>query len=357
MNDNMLKASNQKMVLDQSLSKKGPAALVIMGVTGDLARNKLIPALFRLYRRKALPEQFFLIGFSRRPLNNSDFAKLITDSLERFSATSQELAEFIVRATYIQGNFDNSDSYQNLFTNLVSLSKTTASPLQVLLYVATPPSVYETIFSQLAILEAGATRHLRILIEKPFGHDSRTAAALDRRLGELFTEQQIFRIDHYLAKETVQNIMTFRFANSMFEPIWNREHIERVEIRLLERNDVSNRGNFYHDVGALRDVGQNHLLQMLALVAMEDPGSFSAVGRGPPPAHGSCLIWSSRRPSLSALAFVAVSIETLSVNPVSQRDQRPKLISRSESGSIILAGKEYHFFSRAARASPNRSPI
>ncbi len=250
---------------------------VIFGVTGDLARRKLFPALFDLASRRALPTRYKIIGFSRRPLSDEEFKALIAESVAGKNPEAVMLQEFLARTEYVRGNFDELASYQNLAERLAaSDQKEFGVCSNKLFYLSVPPSLYEGIFRELAasgltIPCGGDEGWTRVLVEKPFGRDSRTAKKLDALLGELFQETQIFRIDHYLAKETLQNILTFRFSNTLFEPLWSAEHIESVTIRLLEKIDLQGRGAFYDDVGTVRDVGQNHLLQMLALVAMERP--------------------------------------------------------------------------------------
>ena len=259
-----------------------PTCIVIFGVTGDLASRKLFPALFDLFQKGALPEKYRIVGFSRRPLSQDEFAKIITDSLAKKNPCAEKLADFLARSSYQQGNFDELVSYEGLAKRLAEIDeKEFGQCSNKLFYLSVPPNLYEGIFNQLShsgltIPCGGDKGWTRVLVEKPFGRDSESAERLDMLLGKLFKEEQIFRIDHYLAKETLQNILTFRFSNSIFEPLWNREHVESVHIRLFEKLDLQGRGAFFDDVGMLRDVGQNHMLQMLALVAMEKPADFSA---------------------------------------------------------------------------------
>lgn len=259
-----------------------PTTLVIFGATGDLSRRKLIPALFDLYEKGFLPTEFKIVGFSRRAFSHDEFREFallaIGDAKKRYS--KKRAAKFAECLLYQPGFFDNAFHYQNLAETLIALDERFGACSNKLFYLATPPVLYETIFLNLAhsgltIPCGGAKGWTRVLVEKPFGKDVKTARELDRLLGLLFKEEQIFRIDHYLAKETVQNILAFRFSNALFEPVWNSKYIEKVEIKLWEKAGAEGRGEYYDGVGALRDVGQNHILQMLALVTMENPRAIS----------------------------------------------------------------------------------
>ncbi|OHA60071.1 MAG: glucose-6-phosphate dehydrogenase [Candidatus Vogelbacteria bacterium RIFOXYD1_FULL_46_19] len=263
-----------------------PTIVVVFGITGDLARRKLLPAIFDLYLKGLLPSQFRLVGFMRRDLSKLEFQTLIQDSLTKYhrGASSTSLKKFLKLIVLEQGQFDDPAAYERLGEQLKSLDNSLGVCTNKLFYLAVPPALYPTIFplikkSHLAKACESAragTGWTRFLVEKPFGRDLGTARSLERQLKNIFTEDQIFRIDHYLAKETLQNIITFRLANPLFANIWNRGHIVRVEVRLLEQEGIVGRGSFYDEVGALRDVGQNHLLQMLALVAMETPATLTA---------------------------------------------------------------------------------
>ncbi len=265
-----------------------PTTVVIFGATGDLFRNKLAPAFLDLFAKNLLPKKFRLVAFSRRPWSRDEFHNFLREILKnKMSGLSSEVIEgFLKTVYYVEGDFEKIESYHSVAKLLSELDAKSGVCMNKLFYLATPPTSYEGILknisgSGLAIpcapsKDQGETGWTRILIEKPFGRDLKTAQAIDRLLGELFTEKQIFRIDHYLAKETVQNILTFRFAHSLIEKNWNKKYIDRVEIRLLEKQDVGTRGIFYESLGALRDVGQNHLLELAALVAMEKPASTDA---------------------------------------------------------------------------------
>ena len=264
--------------------KISPTTFVIFGVTGDLAQRKLFPALFALHRRGLLPEQYRIVGFSRRPFAPEEFRSFVSEALAKkgaaegadASAASAALKDFLNHVQYQQGFFDKNDSYQDLAKALQQVDEELGQCSNKLFYLSVPPSLYEEIFvhlsfSGLTIPCGGDLGWTRVLVEKPFGRDLATAQKLDALLATLFKEEQIFRIDHYLAKETLQNILAFRFANNLFEPVWNREFVDSVEVRLLEKIDLQGRGAFFDDIGSLRDVGQNHILQMLALAAMDDP--------------------------------------------------------------------------------------
>lgn len=260
-----------------------PTTFIIMGITGDLAGRKLLPSLLSLYVKKQLPAKFAVVGFSRRSFTREEFRSFIRSHMHIRPGQyrEEEIKHFIDHMYYEQGNFDKSESYAQLAQRLQNIDDTFRQCSNKLFHLSIPPSLYETIFVHL--YNSGLTNPCgedegwtRILVEKPFGNDIETAKKLDKKLGELFDENQIFRIDHYLAKEALQNILSFRFANSLFEPLWNRNHIDKVHICLLEKIGVGSRGATYDNIGALKDVGQNHVLQMLALVAMEPPETFSA---------------------------------------------------------------------------------
>lgn len=264
-----------------SLQCVKPTILVIFGATGDLAQRKLIPSLFDLYLKGALPECFQIVGFARREWSDAEFRAFAREILgTRQEGSLDRLEEFLGHCTYQSGEFEHEAQYAILGERLRAIDAKWGVCSSKLFYLAVPPIAYEAILTRLA--HSGLTRSCsdgdgwtRVLIEKPFGRDIATAQHLDALLGELFREEQIFRIDHYLAKETLQNILAFRFGNRLFEPAWDSGEIERVELRVFETVDVRERGSFYDDIGALRDVGQNHLLQMLALVAMEQPKTLN----------------------------------------------------------------------------------
>ncbi len=260
-----------------------PLSIIIFGATGDLYETKLAHALHALFSRGLVPRDVRVVGFGRRPLGDHGFRAHTAAALAKKGAAS---ADFLARCSYVRGDLGSQDDFLKLGHYLADEDAKAGSCSNKIFYLAVPPPFYAGIFANIA--GAGLTvpcapgqlyesaPWTRVLVEKPFGKDGAEAERLDRVLGELFDESQIFRIDHYLAKETMQNIIAFRFANPMFAPLWNKDHVERVRIIVHEEKPVGARGAFYDGVGALRDVGQNHMLQMLALVAMEKPLDMSA---------------------------------------------------------------------------------
>ena len=269
------------------LMSQKPLTIVIFGATGDLFQQKLAGALFDLHQKKMLPEKTEIVGFSRKPFSHDQFRAFIQNALAtRADGKVIEPEEFVSRALYQQGDLGDKKSYELLGGLLAERDRLNGACSDKLFHLAVPPNLYETVFTRLSAsglaipcapgLSDEKKEWRGVLVEKPFGNNEKEAARLDRLLGKLFEEEQIFRIDHYLAKETMQNIISFRFSNGLFESLWSKSRVERVEIRFLKKDDVSGRGSFYDGVGALRDVGQNHLLQMLALVAMKNPGELKA---------------------------------------------------------------------------------
>lgn len=256
-----------------------PFVLILFGATGDLAQHKLFPALFSLYKQGLLGETFFIVGFARRPFSDEDYRHFLRDELEFHKDPKWE--SFAKNIYYQQGMFAEANGYEALIPRLNAFDTQIGACITRLFYLATPPDNYESILQYLKETTLsqgcgqGSEKWTRLAIEKPFGKDLETARTLDERLAEIFEEKQIFRVDHYLGKETVQNMIAFRFANSIFEPVWNKEHIDHVQITWAEKKGVEKRGKFFDGVGVLRDVAQNHLLQLLATVAMEQPRTFS----------------------------------------------------------------------------------
>lgn len=257
--------------------------IIILGGGGDLSQKKLFPALLDLFIREKLPRTFHIIGLARSERTNDEYREFIKQSVTSHCATCtavpEKIEEFCNMISYVSGSFDEPDTYTKLKQEINSFDSTQPSPSNRLFYLAVPPKYYGQIFSDLKL--SGVTDELNdswthILVEKPFGNDLETAQALDAQLAELYREDQIFRIDHYLAKEAVQNILSFRFANSLLQAAWNSETVESVSINMLETIDVGDRAGFYEGLGALRDVGQNHLLQLISLVAMREPSVFTA---------------------------------------------------------------------------------
>lgn len=269
-----------------------PFILVLFGATGDLAHARLIPALFSLFKEKQLPETFYIIGFARRVISDKEFSDLFSlerdprlheDKSEVTSKTHKDdsaWGEFVKHLSYQSGKFEEAAGYRELIEKLEKIDHDLGACVTRIFYLATPPSHYENILDNLRLTKLsegcgqGSTKWTRIGIEKPFGKDVKTAKMLEKKLSDIFEERQIFRVDHYLGKETVQNLLVFRFANSIFEPIWNKDYIDHVQLTWMEKEGLSRRGKFFDGVGLLRDVGQNHLMQLLASVVMEMPKSF-----------------------------------------------------------------------------------
>lgn len=256
-----------------------PFAMVIFGATGDLMKNKLLPALFSLFKQNKLPQEFHIIGFSRRELTNAEFVNFFPNLVSK-----EGWADFVKHLQYQQGSFEEAKGYSQLIDKLNGFDKKMGACITRFFYLATPPQNYEMILNFLESTKLaegcgqGSSKWTRIIVEKPFGKDLETAIKLDKELSEIFEEKQIFRVDHYLGKETVQNILAFRFANGIFDPVWNKNYLDHVQITFAEKKGIEGRGNFFDGVGILRDVAQNHLMQLIAAVAMEQPKSFSKEG-------------------------------------------------------------------------------
>ena len=257
----------------------GPTTLVIFGASGDLTRRKLLPAIYNLSRRARLPAQFAVIGVARSQMDDEAFRTQFRDSLKEFAgvdAGPSEVAQSLAsRLYYVAGETDDPGLYQRLQARLTEINGAEG----VLFYLAIPPTIYGTVIDHLGkskLSEAPARGWRRIVIEKPFGTDLDSARALNRLAHEHFDEDQVYRIDHYLGKETVQNLLVFRFGNGMFEPVWNRRYIDHVQITAAETVGVEHRASYYEGAGAVRDMVQNHLMQVLSLIAMEPPTAFTA---------------------------------------------------------------------------------
>jgi|SRR5579884_4272911 len=258
-----------------------PTALVIFGGTGDLAHRKLLPALYNLAHEGALPERFELIGIARSKYSDEEFREQAAASIERFSRRKPDpevLKGLLCDLRYIPGSFDEERVYSAICEALGEFEQRAGYPLDRVFYMSTAPQFFPVIAEQLgaAGLERREGVDTRLVIEKPFGSDLASAQELNRTLLEVFDESQIFRIDHYLGKETVQNLMAFRFANTLFEPVWNRNFIDHVEITAAEELGIEGRAGYYEQAGALRDLVQNHMLQLMSLLTMEPPSTFEA---------------------------------------------------------------------------------
>jgi glucose-6-phosphate 1-dehydrogenase len=257
-----------------------PTALVIFGATGDLAHRKLLPALYNLAHEGALPERFELIGVSRSD-RRADFRRLARESIERFSRRRPDpdvLEGLLSDVRYVPGTFDDPHVYEELDRTLREFDENAGRVLNRVFYLSTAPEFFPVIIGALG--QAGLNRcehaDTRIVIEKPFGYDLASARALNAQVLEVFHESQVFRIDHYLGKETVQNLLALRFANALFEPVWNRNYVDHVQITAAEDIGIGGRAGYYEHAGALRDLVQNHMLQLLALLTIEPPSSFEA---------------------------------------------------------------------------------
>jgi glucose-6-phosphate 1-dehydrogenase len=258
-----------------------PTTLVIFGATGDLARRKLLPAIYNLAHEGALPERFNLIGSSRSDMSDEAFATQAAEAIRQFSRREPDetvLKELLANVRYVSGTFDQDGVYDQIKVGLDAFDEQAGQPLNRAFYLSTAPEFFPIIVGQLGA--HGLTHHdgaeVRAVIEKPFGTTLAEARELNHRVLSVFDEKQVFRIDHYLGKETVQNVMAFRFANGLFEPVWNRNYIDRVEITAAEDLGIGTRAGYYDNAGALRDLVQNHMLQLLCHVAMEPPVHFEA---------------------------------------------------------------------------------
>lgn len=250
-----------------------PIAFVIFGATGDLASRKLIPAVYELLASDKINAPLHIIGFARRDWSDDQFRVVIQDAIQKASREikPEAVQQITQNARYIRSEFDQAGGYEALRDYLQQIQCK-----QVLFYLATPPESYLTIIDQIgsAGLAQESDGWRRIVIEKPYGRDLETAEELDDRVHRVFDEGQVYRIDHYLGKETVQNILMFRFANGIFEPLWNRNYIDHIQITVAEKGGVENRAGYYETAGVIRDMFENHLLQLLTLVAMEAPVAF-----------------------------------------------------------------------------------
>jgi glucose-6-phosphate 1-dehydrogenase len=262
-----------------------PCAMVIFGASGDLTERKLVPALYYLYRANLLPDGFAVIGCAKTPFSNDEFREKMRSAVKKYLSVPPEdgdlLDTFVRKIEYLASDFGNADSYTRLKNTLSQLDRRQGTCGNRLFYLATPPSVFPVIVNLLGASGLSQCKEsdktwTRIVIEKPFGRDLTSARALNRIVTEVFKEDQIYRIDHYLGKETVQNLLVFRFGNGIFEPFWNRRYIDHVQIAVAEELGIENRGSYYEEAGLVRDMIQNHALSLLSLVTMEPPAIFEA---------------------------------------------------------------------------------
>ncbi len=255
-------------------------AIVVLGASGDLAKKKTFPAIFSLYYHGLLPEDFCLYGFARRPMTNEQFREVILATLScrviDGAKCAEKMNEFLPRCFYHQGDYSTADTFASLDETLKTGFERDIGSSNRLFYLAVPPSVFNASCSNINSVARAQKGWTRVVVEKPFGRDSESYNELREQLASLLHEREIFRIDHFLAKELVQNLMTLRFANTIFEPLWNRNHIKSVQITFKEHFGVEGRAGYFNDIGIIRDIMQNHLLQILALLAMEPPVSLAA---------------------------------------------------------------------------------
>ncbi|WP_075889574.1 MULTISPECIES: glucose-6-phosphate dehydrogenase [Actinomyces] len=259
-----------------------PCGLVIFGITGDLARKKLLPAVYDLANRGLLNPAFALTGFARRDWSTGDFEEFVRTAIEKYSRTGFEertWKQFAAGLRFVPGSFDDAEGYRKLADTVAELDRSRGTGGNHAFYLSIPPSWFPVVCRHLADTglneRNGGHEWRRVIIEKPFGHDLDSARELSRVVSHVFEERDVFRIDHYLGKETVQNILAMRFANTMFEPLWNSNYVDHVQITMSEEIGIGTRAGYYDGIGAARDVIQNHLLQLLALTAMEEPVRFT----------------------------------------------------------------------------------
>jgi glucose-6-phosphate 1-dehydrogenase len=260
----------------------GPCGVVIFGVTGDLSRKKLMPAIYDLANRGLLPPGFSLVGFARRDWADQDFAQIVHDAIKAHARTPfrEEVWEQLAKGfRFVPGDFSDDVAFDQLRNTIEELDRERGTAGNHAFYLSIPPRFFPDVIGQLkehGLAENHPNSWRRVVVEKPFGHDLRSAQELNSIVSEVFPPESVFRIDHYLGKETVQNIMALRFANQLYEPVWNSNYVDHVQITMAEDIGIGGRAGYYDGIGAARDVIQNHLLQLMALIAMEEPVSFEA---------------------------------------------------------------------------------
>jgi glucose-6-phosphate 1-dehydrogenase len=278
-----MSSGEEASVIDDPIGRPGdPCVMVIFGASGDLTKRKLIPALYNLAKDDLLSRQFAVVGSARRPMTNESFREKLTEDMKEFATgpVDSDLWDWFARRIYyLPGDGQDPETYQRLKELLTQIDKEHGTPGNYFYYLATAPGLFAGVVNQLGLAglahEANG-RWRRVIIEKPFGHDFASARALNHEIRQVLDEKQIYRIDHYLGKETVQNILVFRFGNGIFEPIWNRRYIDHVQLTVAETVGVEERGPYYDETGALRDMVPNHIFQLITLMAMEPPISFAA---------------------------------------------------------------------------------
>ncbi|HKP12032.1 MAG TPA: glucose-6-phosphate dehydrogenase, partial [Blastocatellia bacterium] len=277
-NDNPLR---QGMRLERTAE---PCVVVIFGASGDLTKRKLVPALYRLVQQRLLPAEFGIVGVARSPMGDAEFRNKMKDAIVTFSEAKSVdetvWQSFAQGLYYVAGDINDPKAYGQLKERLEQIDAERGTAGNRVFYLSTAPSLYSEAIEQLGAAGLAKPKDddawVRIIVEKPFGHDLESAKQLNKDVAKVFDEEQVYRIDHYLGKETVQNLLVFRFANGIFEPIWNRRYVDHVQITNAEALGVEGRGGYYDQSGVMRDMIQNHVFQVLSLVAMEPPINLSA---------------------------------------------------------------------------------